>query len=338
MARDPARVARVRHDTFHGRVELGARLGIRVGLEDPRLRLHHLGERPEGHAVAVRQRATLPPQDDVGDRLDVGLELGDQTALADPRNPDDGDELRRGLCAGSVERVDELIDLTTPADEGRLGGDGLRAHSCPRVERLPDREGLGLPFGLYALELTELDHRARRAISGRPDDDAIHGRRGLQTRRRVDDVAGGHSLTRLRPCAEVDQCLSRVDGDPHLHLLLVARPVADRECRAHSALGVVLVGRRRAEQRHHGVADELLHRPAMPLELLAQLLVIRTEDRLDVLRIELLGLRRESDEVGEQDRDDLALAPGFHASAGARRRSPARPSRRAAAGSAPRRG
>ena len=33
----------------------------RVRLEDPGLRLHHLGERPEADALAVRQRAPLPP-------------------------------------------------------------------------------------------------------------------------------------------------------------------------------------------------------------------------------------------------------------------------------------
>ena len=66
---------------------------------------------------------------------------------------------------------------------------------------------------------------------------------------------------------------------------------------------------RRAEQRHHCVADELLHRAAETLELRAQTLVVGTEDRLDVLRIELLGACREADEVGEEDGDDLPFAP-----------------------------
>ena len=41
----------------------------------------------------------------------------------------------------------------------------------------------------------------------------------------------------------------------------------------------------------------------------AQPLVVRAQDRLDVLRVERLGARREADEVGEEDRHDLALAP-----------------------------
>ena len=48
--------------------------------------------------------------------------------------------------------------------------------------------------------------------------------------------------------------------------------------------------------------------PPKSLELRAQPLVVGPEDRLDVLRIERLGARREPDEVGEEDGHDLALA------------------------------
>ena len=64
---------------------------------------------------------------------------------------------------------------------------------------------------------------------------------------------------------------------------------------------------RRAEERHHRVADELLDRAAEALELVAQVRVVGREHRADVLGIELLGARREADEVGEEDGDDLAL-------------------------------
>ena len=65
---------------------------------------------------------------------------------------------------------------------------------------------------------------------------------------------------------------------------------------------------RRAEQRHHRVADELLDGAAMALELGADALVVRAEERLDVLGIHRLGPGGEADEVAEDDRDDLALA------------------------------
>jgi hypothetical protein len=51
----------------------------------------------------------------------------------------------------------------------------------------------------------------------------------------------------------------------------------------------------RTKQRHHRIADELLHRPAKPLELASQAFVVGTQDRFHVLRIELLRPRREAD-------------------------------------------
>jgi hypothetical protein len=73
------------------------------------------------------------------------------------------------------------------------------------------------------------------------------------------------------------------------------------------ALWIVLARDRRAEQRHHGVADELLDRPAPALELVAQPLVVRLQDGLDVLRVEPLSAGREADQVGEEHGHDLPL-------------------------------
>ena len=87
-------------------------------------------------------------------------------------------------------------------------------------------------------------------------------------------------------------------------------PVADRERSPHRALGIVLVRDRRAEERHHRVADELLHRAAAALELVTQPLVVRRQHRLHVLGIEPLGARREAHEIGEQDRDNFPLRAG----------------------------
>ena len=86
------------------------------------------------------------------------------------------------------------------------------------------------------------------------------------------------------------------------------RPVADGERRAYGALGVVAVRRRRTEDAHHRVPDELLDRAAVALELLADALVVRREDRAHVLRIELLGTSGEADEVDEED-GDRRVAP-----------------------------
>ena len=61
------------------------------------------------------------------------------------------------------------------------------------------------------------------------------------------------------------------------------------------------------EERHHCIADELLHRAAVSLELRSHPPVVGAEHSLDVLGIQRLGLRGEADEVAEEDGDDLAL-------------------------------
>jgi hypothetical protein len=50
--------------------------------------------------------------------------------------------------------------------------------------------------------------------------------------------------------------------------------LVNRQRGSHRALGIVLMRHRRAKQRHHGVSDELLYRPAITLQLPAQQLVV----------------------------------------------------------------
>jgi hypothetical protein len=64
---------------------------------------------------------------------------------------------------------------------------------------------------------------------------------------------------------------------------------------------------RGAEQRHHGITDELLNRAAVPLNLRAEPRVVRREHRADILRVETLSTTREAHKVGEQHGHDLPL-------------------------------
>ena len=99
-----------------------------------------------------------------------------------------------------------------------------------------------------------------------------------------------------------------VDGDAHLqrHFWL-RRPVADGEGSAHRTLGIVFMGDRRAEQRHHGVADELLDGTAEAFEIGSEPLVIWGEQGANVLGIETLGRRGEAHQVGEEHRNRFAF-------------------------------
>ena len=145
----------------------------------------------------------------------------------------------------------------------------------------------------------------RAAIRGLSDEDPVDGCRRLEPRGRVDDVPGSHSFPELRPGAESDERFARVDGNSHLELegrialVELGDCRADRESGPNGALGIVLVRHRSAEERHDGIADELLNRAAVTLELVAEARVVRREQRANVLGIELLGARGKADEVGE---------------------------------------
>ena len=91
-----------------------------VRLQDAHLVLDHLAERPEGHAVAVRQRAALPPGDELGALRDELEELADEAALADAGDADEGDELNRALVLRPLERAREQPPFVIAAHERRL--------------------------------------------------------------------------------------------------------------------------------------------------------------------------------------------------------------------------
>jgi len=115
----------------------------------------------------------------------------------------------------------------------------------------------------------------RGTIRRLSDEDPVDGRSGLKPRRGVDDITRGHALPEIWPGAQRHERLARVDGDPHLELerwigfVELNDRLANRDRGTNGPLGIVLVRHGRAEERDDGVADELLHRAAVPLELMA---------------------------------------------------------------------
>ena len=134
---------------------------------------------------------------------------------------------------------------------------------------------------------------------------------GLQARRRVHDLAGHEQLP---GGAFARGGLAGFDAHPHVERLgEPARPAesahacADREARSDRAQRVVLVDVRQPEDRHDGVADELLRPPAQVLQLLCGGGEELPEDLPRSLGVEALREAGGIDEVGEEHRDDLAL-------------------------------
>ena len=135
----------VRHAGQRGAQLLGRRAG-RVVREDARVVPHDLAQSPQAHALAVRQRAAVPPPDQVAIRFDRLEQLVDQAALADPRLADERDELGGFLGSHARERVHQYVELPPAADEGRARGAGVELDPRAGFERLADanRPGLAL--------------------------------------------------------------------------------------------------------------------------------------------------------------------------------------------------
>ena len=178
------------------------------------------------------------------------------------------------------------------------------------LARLPGRNRQALAAERPIACLLERDRAADRAVGRLVDEDGPGARRGLEARGRVDDVAGHHPLADR---ADGDRRLAADDAGPRGELRQ-ADLAADRrdrgdqlDRRADRPLGVVLAGDRRTPHRHHGVADELLDRPAVAVDDRAAGLEVPSEELLDLLGIAVLRERREADEVGEQDRHEPAL-------------------------------
>ena len=81
----------------------------------------------------------------------------------------------------------------------------------------------------------------------------------------------------------------------------------DAEAGPDGPFGVVLVCHGRAEDGHDRVADELLDRAAVALDLLPQASVVGADAGADVLGVSRFRGGGEADEVAEEHGDDLAL-------------------------------
>ena len=116
-------------------------------------------------------------------------------------------------------------------------------------------------------------HRSGDRREGRRTQQHLAGRCCLlEPRRDVDGVAGREPLV---ASATPDDDLAGVDAGARRDLDAVValelgvqgqERLTDLGSSADGAQRIVLVHRRDAEDGHDGVADELLHRPAVPLE------------------------------------------------------------------------
>ena len=133
----------------------------------------------------------------------------------------------------------------------------------------------------------------------------------LEPRRRIHHGSGDEELTRRSQAGRGD-----AGFDAHAYLQRIPQSElradtpetsADGQAGADRAERVVLVHGRQAEDRHHGVADELLRPAAERLQFLGGGVEELPEDLACALWVEALGETGGVDEVGEEDGDHLAF-------------------------------
>ena len=170
--------------------------------------------------------------------------------------------------------------------------------------------GSCLPLQLQRLHGLRDDRIPYQIIRGFPDEDLARLCGLLQASRDVDRVAGRDRLVAGtgddRAGVHTDP-----DGDRDAAIALELL-VQDGECFLHLRRGadraqrVVLVDVRHAEQRHHRVADELLHRSAMALDHGPHVTEVPTHRVPQGLRVQAFAERGGARDIAEDDRDRLA--------------------------------
>ena len=307
-----------------------------VLVADPRVGADHLAEGPVHDAGAIREAAALAERGSrLGALLDALAELLQQARLPDPRLADERDEVGSALARhAAVERLHQR-QLVVAADQRRRGActDAARGLCGHEPYGLPRGHGLGLALQMQGLEGAVLDLVGGRAVGALADGHAAGASGCLQARRDVNGVADH----RVAVADRSRQDLAGVDA----HAQLEARPVSPgqldvdlvhralhAERGADGALLVVLVGDGRAEDRHHVVADVLVHGAAIARDLFAEALEGTVDQRLDALGVHPLRDGRVARQVGKEDGHLPPLVRGRGTSrgwggGGCRDRSPA---------------
>ena len=217
--------------------------------------------------------------------------------LPTPARPEQREQVRRALRHHVVEVVAQTLELALATDDRRVEPSHQAGRLGVDLEQPICRDGgaLALELQLDGLDLHRVSDELLRFL---PDQDLAGLCVLLEPRRDV------HGVARDECIAVAGHDLARVHADPRLQPdRRDGRPQLDRG--ANSPERVVLVRLRDAEHRHHGVADELLDRAAVPLEDGARVLEVAAHRRPQRLGVEPLPEGGRARQVAEDDRDGL---------------------------------
>ena len=241
----------------------------------------------------------------------AGEELVGQTRLPHAGGTEYGEQLAGMVGPGLRERGLQATQLARSADHGAraTARRRFRAHGHETVRHHRSRLALQL-HGVHGLNDGRVTDKRPRL---RANQDLTRLRGLLEACGHVHRVTRGEAL--LRACDN----LAGVDADPELEcrpefaqqpIVQLRQTVTQLGCSTHGPQRVVLVEDRDAEHRHHGVADELLHRPAVTFYDDPRRVEVAGHDAAERLRVESLPERRRASHVAEQQRHGLALLSG----------------------------
>jgi hypothetical protein len=264
----------------------------------------------------VGERAGVVKRD-VADALD---ELVTEAALSRARLRGDQDHARPTGPRLAESRL-EPRELVLAADEA---GEATRPGA---LEAAPDRAGTpqlehahGNPSALEALlpSIEEVEEARGEARGLLGDRDPSRSRELLHPGREPDHVPLRGVVHAQVVADPPHDDLPGVEAHPHreLEAALASHFLGERAELAGQiqgggtgALGVVLVGDRGAEERHDPVAGVLVDRPLVSVDAAGEDPEQAIEQAVPLLGIDALGQLHGAHHVGEEDGDQLALAP-----------------------------
>ena len=231
-------------------------------------------------------------------------ELAEQPRLAEARRAEQHGEPGRGRGDG------RLVHGRDPAQLGLASDERDRRRARRPLERLDPvrRHRLRAALEREASDTRQRHLPGHETLRGLADQHVAVARLLLEPRRDVERIADAGAVV------VADHHLARVQRDAQAErahaLALLARELAEGALHvhggAHRAEGVVLRHARHAEGAHHAVAEELHHAAAVRLDRRAHGAVVALHQPAHRLRVEALVERGRADQVGEEDRDDLA--------------------------------
>ena len=262
-----------------------------------------IGEGPERDPVAVRE--TAPGQ---AQRLRLFAteplpELPHQPRLADARVAQHRQQHRLRPVDRSPERDAEPLQLGVAPDKGTGEvTDPARAHQRKRTHDRSATKPALLPFRLDGARLAEFERAARGRDRALTDENLAGLRRLFQSRGDVHRVAADERAAGTRrPRNHLAGVHADPQGEPALDLPL------HRKGSVECAFGVILERLWGSEGGHHGIAGELLDRPAGSRDLLGHRVVEPLQPSAGPFGILVVCQSSRSGEIGEQDGGELAL-------------------------------